>query len=117
MLGLGFGFVEIGTVTPLPQAGNPRPRLFRLAADRALINRLGFNNEGHEAALERLDRARTGARGIVGVNIGANRDSEDRIFDYVAGVRLLRADRLLSHHQRLLAQHAGPARPAGRARR
>ena len=87
MLGLGFGFVEIGTLTPLPQEGNPKPRLFRLSADRALINRLGFNNEGHEAALERLDR-RAGRGGIVGVNIGANRNSENRLFDYVAGVRL-----------------------------
>jgi dihydroorotate dehydrogenase len=87
MLGMGFGFVEIGTLTPLPQEGNPKPRLFRLPADRALINRLGFNNEGHEAALERLD-LRSGRSGIVGVNIGANRDSEDRVFDYYAGVRL-----------------------------
>jgi dihydroorotate dehydrogenase len=86
MLGLGFGFVEIGTVTPLPQHGNPPPRLFRLSADGALINRLGFNNEGHEAAVERLDRRRN--RGIIGVNIGVNRDSEDRMFDYVAGIRL-----------------------------
>ncbi len=87
MLGLGFGFAEIGTLTPLPQDGNPKPRLFRLSADRALINRLGFNNEGHEAALDRLDR-RAGRPGIIGVNIGANRDSEDRLFDYYAGVRL-----------------------------
>jgi dihydroorotate dehydrogenase len=87
MLGLGFGFVEVGTVTPLPQEGNPRPRLFRLAADHAIINRLGFNNEGHEAVAEKLDR-RGGRAGIVGVNIGANRESDDRIFDYVAGVRL-----------------------------
>ncbi len=87
MLGLGFGSVEIGTLTPLPQAGNPPPRLFRLAADRALINRLGFNNEGHEAGLDRLDR-RAGRPGIIGVNIGANRESEDRLFDYYAGVRL-----------------------------
>jgi dihydroorotate dehydrogenase len=87
MLGLGFGFVEIGTLTPLPQEGNPKPRLFRLTADRALINRLGFNNEGHEAALDRLDQ-RSNRAGILGVNIGANRDSEDRVFDYVAGVRL-----------------------------
>jgi dihydroorotate dehydrogenase len=86
-LGLGFGFVEVGTVTPLPQAGNPSPRLFRLPEDAALINRLGFNNEGHEAVVARLD-ARAARAGIVGVNIGANRDSEDRIFDYVAGVRL-----------------------------
>jgi dihydroorotate dehydrogenase len=85
MLGLGFGFVEVGTVTPLPQTGNQPPRLFRLAADRALINRLGFNNDGHEAMAELLDRR---AAGIVGVNVGANRDSEDRIYDYVAGVRL-----------------------------
>lgn len=87
MLGLGFGFVEIGTLTPLPQEGNPKPRLFRLTADRALINRLGFNNDGHEAALDRIDR-RSNRAGILGVNIGANRDSEDRVFDYVAGVRL-----------------------------
>jgi dihydroorotate dehydrogenase len=87
MLEMGFGWVEVGTLTPLPQAGNPQPRLFRLPADRALINRLGFNNHGHEAALDRLDR-RTGKPGIVGVNIGANRDSEDRLFDYYAGVRL-----------------------------
>ena len=87
MLALGFGFVEIGTVTPLPQDGNPKPRLFRLPADRAIINRLGFNNDGHDATLERLD-ARAGRSGIVGVNIGANRDSDDRLFDYIAGVRL-----------------------------
>jgi dihydroorotate dehydrogenase len=86
MLGLGFGFVEVGTVTPLPQAGNHPPRLFRLTADRAIINRLGFNNDGHDAMAERLDRRAGG--GIVGVNIGANRDSPDRIYDYVAGVRL-----------------------------
>jgi dihydroorotate dehydrogenase len=89
MLQLGFGFVEVGTVTPLPQTGNHPPRLFRLHADRALINRLGFNNEGHEAMAELLDR-RAGHRrgGIIGVNIGSNRDSEDRVFDYIAGVRL-----------------------------
>lgn len=86
MLRLGFGFVEVGTVTPLPQAGNSSPRLFRLPEDGAIINRLGFNNEGHEAAAERLDRRR--GRGILGVNIGANRDSEDRLFDYVAGIRI-----------------------------
>ncbi len=86
MLSLGFGFVEIGTVTPLPQQGNPRPRLFRLAADRAIVNRLGFNNEGHEALADRLHR-RSRKPGIVGVNIGPNRDSDDPIYDYVAGVR------------------------------
>jgi dihydroorotate dehydrogenase len=85
MLALGFGFVEVGTVTPRPQEGNPRPRLFRLSEDRAVINRLGFNNEGHAAVLERL-RRRKHRSGIVGVNIGANKDSTDRISDYVAGI-------------------------------
>lgn len=85
MLAMGFGFVEVGTVTPRPQEGNPRPRLFRLSEDRAVINRLGFNNEGHAAVLERL-RRRKHKPGIVGVNIGANKDSTDRISDYVAGI-------------------------------
>lgn len=80
---LGFGFTEIGTVTPRPQAGNARPRLFRLDADQAVVNRLGFNNDGAEAASARL-AARAGRGGIVGVNIGANRDSPDRGADYVA---------------------------------
>ena len=84
MLGFGFGFVEVGTLTPRPQAGNPRPRLFRLAEDRAAINRMGFNNQGLEAAAGRLDGRRR--RGIVGVNVGANKDSADRVADYVAGV-------------------------------
>jgi len=82
LLRLGFGFVEVGTVTPRPQAGNPRPRLFRLEADEGVINRLGFNNEGAPVVLARLAaRAREG--GVVGVNIGANRDSTDRAEDYV----------------------------------
>ena len=85
MLGLGFVFVEVGTVTPHPQAGNPRPRLFRLSEDQAVINRMGFNNEGHAAVLQRL-RHRQGKSGIVGVNIGANKDSADRVADYVAGI-------------------------------
>lgn len=85
MLALGFGFTEIGTVTPLPQAGNPRPRLFRLSEDSAVINRMGFNNEGHAAALKRLE-ARKGHGGILGVNIGANKESADRIGDYVLGI-------------------------------
>lgn len=89
MLGLGFGFVEVGTITPRPQAGNPRPRMFRLVEDRAVINRLGFNNEGLAAAVERL-RARGQRPGIVGANVGANKDSEDRIADYVAGVAAVR---------------------------
>jgi dihydroorotate dehydrogenase len=82
MLGLGFGFVEIGSVTPRPQDGNPRPRLFRLAEDRGVINRMGFPGQGLEAARSRLAvRAR---RGFVGVNVGANKDSTDRAADYVA---------------------------------
>src|SRR5690606_8042659 len=71
---------------PKPQAGNSKPRIFRLTADRAVINRLGFNNEGHDAAHARLS-ARKSAGGIVGVNIGANKDSDDRVADYVAGIR------------------------------
>ena len=82
MLGLGFGFVEVGTLTPKPQAGNPKPRVFRLAEDRAVINRLGFNNGGLEAALPRLR-----AHPRLGVNVGANKDSADRIADYALGVR------------------------------
>ena len=82
LLRLGFGFVEIGTVTPRPQVGNPRPRLFRLERDEAVINRMGFNNDGAEAVLRRLaSRAHHG--GIVGVNVGANKDSPDRVADYV----------------------------------
>jgi dihydroorotate dehydrogenase len=82
LLRAGFGFVEVGTVTPLPQPGNSRPRLFRLAADQAVINRLGFNSEGADAALRRLaGRARAG--GIVGINVGANKDAPDRVADYV----------------------------------
>jgi dihydroorotate dehydrogenase len=86
LLRLGFGFAEVGTVTPRPQSGNPKPRIFRLARDRAVINRLGFNNEGHDAAFARLSSLPAG-RGIVGVNIGANKDADDRIADYEAGVR------------------------------
>jgi len=82
LLRLGFGFVEIGTVTPKPQVGNPRPRLFRLERDEAVINRLGFNNDGAEAALRRL-AARAHHGGIIGVNVGANKDSTDRVADYV----------------------------------
>jgi dihydroorotate dehydrogenase len=88
LLGLGFGFVEVGSITPLPQGGNPRPRLFRLAEDRAVINRMGFNNHGAEAAVTRLAR-RLGRGGIVGINIGANKDSADRIADYATMARLM----------------------------
>jgi dihydroorotate dehydrogenase len=79
---VGFGFVEVGTVTPLPQSGNPRPRLFRLDADDGVINRLGFNSQGADAAIRRL-AARAEAGGVVGINVGANKDSPDRIADYV----------------------------------
>jgi len=82
MLRLGFGFAETGTVTPLPQAGNPRPRIFRLREDAAVINRLGFNNQGLEVYARRL-AARRNRPGIVGANIGANKDSADRIADYL----------------------------------
>lgn len=82
LLRLGFGFVEVGTVTPRPQAGNPRPRFFRLDADFAVINRLGFNSAGAEEVLKRL-AARAHAGGIVGINLGANRTSDDRAADYV----------------------------------
>jgi dihydroorotate dehydrogenase len=86
---IGFGFVEVGTLTPRPQTGNPKPRLFRLCADRAIINRMGFNNDGYAAASERLRKARR--RGIVGVNIGPNKDSLDRIADYALGVETFSA--------------------------
>jgi dihydroorotate dehydrogenase len=89
-LKLGFGFVEVGTLTPQPQSGNPAPRLFRLDADHGLINRLGFNNCGFAAARQRL-LARAHRSGIVGVNIGANRDTADRIGDYVSGVEAFAA--------------------------
>ena len=87
MLGLGFGFVEVGTVTPRPQSGSPRPRLFRLREDRAVINRLGFNNRGQVAAFERLQLC--GHGGVIGVNVGANKDSADMVADYVSGVRAM----------------------------
>ncbi|MBU2485181.1 MAG: quinone-dependent dihydroorotate dehydrogenase [Alphaproteobacteria bacterium] len=81
---LGFGFAEIGTLTPKPQQGNPKPRIFRLVKDHAVINRLGFNNEGHAAAHARISGRRR--EGLLGVNIGANKDSDDRVGDYVAGI-------------------------------
>ena len=82
LLRLGFGFVEVGTVTPRPQSGNPRPRLFRLERDEAVINRMGFNNDGSDRVLRRL-ASRAQLAGIIGVNIGANKDSPDRVADYV----------------------------------
>lgn len=87
-LGLGFGFVEIGSVTPRPQAGNPKPRLFRLPADRAVINRMGFNNDGMEAVAARLT-GRDRAKGIVGVNLGKNKETLDAAADYELGVARL----------------------------
>lgn len=84
VLGMGCGFAEVGTTTPRPQSGNPSPRIFRLVQDRAVINRLGFNNAGHAATLDRLKRRPRS--GIVAVNIGANKDTADRAADYVAGL-------------------------------
>lgn len=86
MLKLGFGFAEVGTTTPRPQPGNPKPRIFRLNQDRAVINRLGFNNEGHGAMEARLKK-RASKGGIVGVNLGANKDTEDKAADYVLGIK------------------------------
>ena len=86
----GFAGVEVGTLTPLAQAGNPRPRLFRLSEDRAVINRMGFNNDGQAAAMARIARMRTNPRrALLGINIGANKDAADRVADYVTGVRAM----------------------------
>jgi dihydroorotate dehydrogenase len=87
VLKLGFGFTEVGTITPRPQAGNPKPRLFRLAEDDGVINRMGFNNAGSEAVADRLAQIKPGLGGMVGVNIGANKDSEDFVADYVTGLQ------------------------------
>ena len=87
LLGLGFGFAEVGSITPLPQTGNPKPRLFRLEEDRAVINRMGFNNHGADAATARL--AARQRQGIVGINLGANKDSPNRIADYVTMTRIM----------------------------
>lgn len=84
LFGLGFGSVEIGSLTPRPQAGNPKPRLFRLVEDRAVVNRMGFNNDGIDAALARVAKARR--PGVLGINVGANKDSDDRVGDYALGV-------------------------------
>jgi len=90
MLGQGFGFVEVGTITPKPQPGNPKPRVFRLVESEALINRLGFNNQGLGAAAERLKRRRCmAAQGLVGANVGPNRTAKDPIADCATGVRAL----------------------------
>ncbi len=88
LLTLGFGFVEVGTLTPRPQSGNPKPRLFRLSEDKAVINRMGFNNRGQAGAFMRL-KACSRLGGPIGVNIGANKDSPDFVGDYVAGVKAM----------------------------
>ncbi|MEM1139817.1 MAG: quinone-dependent dihydroorotate dehydrogenase [Pseudomonadota bacterium] len=88
LLRLGFGFVEVGTVTPEPQPGNPKPRIFRLTADDAIINRLGFNSDGLVALSGRL-RSRSARPGLVGANLGANKDSDDRLADYLEGIQVL----------------------------
>ncbi len=88
MLKQGFGFVEVGSITPRRQSGNPKPRLFRLSKDGAVINRMGFNNKGMEEARERL-AARADHGGIVGVNLGKNKDTEDAVSDYILGINAL----------------------------
>ena len=108
LLGLGFGFAEVGSITPRPQEGNPKPRLFRLVKDRAVINRMGFNNGGGEAAAARL--ARRARRGVVGVNIGANKDSTDRIADYAWMTSLMRG-----HADYLAVNISSPNTPGLRA--
>lgn len=105
LLRTGFGFVECGTVTPLPQEGNPRPRIFRLSEDRAVINRLGFNNKGLDAFADRL-AARTGKPGIVGANVGANKESADRAADYVLGM-----GRVWKHASYVTANISSPNTP------
>ena len=82
---LGFGFVEVGTITPLKQYGNPKPRVFRLVEDEALINRLGFNNQGAEIVKERIKRNKK--LGLLGINVGPNKDSSDRLNDYLIGLK------------------------------
>jgi len=109
LLGLGFGFTEVGSITPRPQAGNPKPRLFRLVEDEGVINRMGFNNSGAEVVEGRL-KARAGKPGILGVNIGANKDADDRIADYATMARIM------TPHARYLAVNvSSPNTPGLRA--
>lgn len=105
LLRAGFGFVECGTVTPLPQEGNPRPRIFRLSEDKAVINRLGFNNKGLDAFVDRLG-GRAGQVGIVGANVGANKESVDRTADYVLGM-----GRVWKHASYVTANISSPNTP------
>ena len=109
LIALGFGFAEVGSITPFPQAGNPRPRLFRLVEDRAVINRMGFNNAGAEVAVHRL-AGRKGRSGVVGVNIGANKDSADRIADYA-----LMTEIMARHATYLAVNISSPNTPGLRA--
>ena len=119
LLRLGFGFVEIGTVTPLPQPGNPRPRLFRLERRRGGDQPARLQQRGRRRRCWRGSRRAPSAGGIVGVNVGANKDSPRPHRRLRPADRAVRAGRELCHRQHLLAQHAGPARPAAgvRARR
>lgn len=105
LLRAGFGFVECGTVTPKPQSGNPRPRLFRLSEDRAIINRLGFNNQGLDAFAQRL-QTRAQRSGVVGANVGANKESADRTGDYVLGMQ-----RVWPHASYVTANISSPNTP------
>jgi len=89
LLALGFGIVEVGSITPLPQPGNPKPRIFRLEEDRAVINRYGFNSRGHDDCAGRLSAASIPPRKLLGVNLGKNKTSDDAAADYCAGVRSL----------------------------
>lgn len=108
LLGLGFGFVEVGSITPRPQEGNPKPRLFRLSEDRAVINRMGFNNAGADPAEQRLKRRKP--RGVLGINIGANKDSADRVADYAEMTR-----RMAPYASYLTANISSPNTPGLRA--
>lgn len=108
LMALGFGFVEVGSVTPRPQEGNPKPRLFRLSEDRAVINRMGFNNAGADAVEQRLQRRRP--KGVLGINIGANKDSVDRIADYAEMTR-----RMAPYATYLTANISSPNTPGLRA--
>lgn len=105
ILKLGFGFTEIGTITPKPQSGNPKPRIFRLPSDEAVINRLGFNNKGHQSALDRLKGLKKSDQ-IIGVNIGANKDSNDRTEDYIQGI-----ETFYSHASYFTANISSPNTP------
>jgi len=111
LLSLGFGFVEVGSITPYPQPGNPRPRVFRLTEDEAVINRYGFNSDGMEAAARRLRRYRArGASGLVGINLGKNKESADAARDYALG-----AQKLAPYADYLVINVSSPNTPGLRA--